>query len=47
LPLLDPEQAKGEGTSWPITIVTLLSLQLGWGLWCCSHLYLLLLCKLV
>ena len=37
IPLLDPDQEKGKGNaSWPITIVTLLSLQLGWGLWYCS-----------
>ena len=31
-PLLAPEKRSGKG-SWAITIATLLSLQLGWGLW--------------
>ena len=40
IPLLDPDQEKGKGNaSWPITIVTLLSLQLGWGLWYCPLAY--------
>lgn len=31
-PLLAPAKRAGKG-SWAITIATLLSLQLGWGLW--------------
>ena len=34
VPLLEAEAEKGDRrASWPVTVVTLLSLQLGWGLW--------------